>query len=509
MNFLNKPNLMVAAVWLAVFLAGSPALGVSPYDDVLVQQAAKDLQQENYDEALAALTEAWQKGSHTPEKAFLLAQTYRQMLNYPKAKEYLEEALRLKPNLPQAQLMLADTLMALERPKEALPILQSLEASGFEPGQVAYLRGMAEAKEGNYRQALDYFRQAEGDPKVAQEAKFQASLALAAMNRLKEARKTMEEAISINTRSQTADFAQRYMGILEKRAEETKPFRATFTAGFDYDSNVTLQPGGAGAATQVSGQGDVVFTQTATLEYNFHAQGPVSLLTQYSYFQNFHPRIPTFDIMAHYLSAVPTYSYKAGRFWLPFTYNFVDVQSDKYYVGYLVNPNWLHLLSEKFGVEVGARFSRNYYWLPHLSIPQDDRSGKDLGGSLGAYYFFKNQTGFLQARISFDHDDTSGSNWVASNYRLLLGALYPITDKLKAAAFVDLDLQPYDNHFFNGTEFVKKRYDKILVTGLTFTYQLPKGFDFNVHYFFTRDNSNTSLYNYSRHIVGCQLGYRY
>ena len=47
---------------------------------------------------------------------------------------------------------------------------------------------------------------------MAQEAKFQTSLALAALNRLKEARKSMEEAISINTQSQTADFAQALYG---------------------------------------------------------------------------------------------------------------------------------------------------------------------------------------------------------------------------------------------------------------------------------------------------------
>ena len=74
---------------------------------------------------------------------------------------------------------------------------------------------------------------------------------------------------------------------------------------------------------------------------------------------------------------------------------------------------------------------------------------------------------------------------------------------------MDLSLQPYEHQFYNGAGFEDKRFDKILITGLQFTYQLPKGFDFNVHYFFTRDNSNTSLYSYSRHIVGCQLGYRY
>jgi tetratricopeptide (TPR) repeat protein len=495
-------------VLLGAVLMSNPAQAISPYDDVLVQKAAQDLQQENYDEALAGLTEAWQKGTHTPEKAFLLAQTYRQMLNYPKAKEYLEEALRLKPNLSQAQLMLADTLLALDRPKDALPILQSLEASGFEPGQVAFLRGMIETKEGRYSQALDYFQKAQQDPRMAQEAKFQASLALAALNRLKEARKSMEEAISINTRSQTADFANRYMGILDKRLDEIKPFRATVTAGFEYDSNVTLQPGGAGAATQVSGQGDAVFTQTATFEYNLHAQGPFSLLTQYSYFQNFHPHLGNFDIISHYVGAIPTYSYKSGRVWLPFSYNYVDVASDKYFTGFLFTPTWLHMLNDNFGVETTPRFARRYYWTP-LSFGQDDRSGKDYGGSLGAYYFIKNQKGFLQARISYDHDATTGSNWVSDSYRLFLNVLYPITDNLKANAFVDLALQPYEHQFFNGLNFEAKRFDKILITGFQLTYQLPKGFDINVHYFFTRDNSNTSLYNYSRNIVGCQLGYRY
>jgi len=36
------------------------------------------------------------------------------------------------------------------------------------------------------------------NPKLAQEAKFQASLALAALNRVKEARKAMEESIALN-----------------------------------------------------------------------------------------------------------------------------------------------------------------------------------------------------------------------------------------------------------------------------------------------------------------------
>jgi len=506
-----------ALILVGVLLASVPALGVSPYDDVLVQKAARDLQQENYDEALAELNEAWEKGSHTWEKAFLLGQTHRLRLNYPKAREYLEEALRLRPNLPRIQLMLADTLLALDKPKEALPLLQALEPTGFEPGQVALLRGMAEAKEGRFSLALDYFRRAEADPKVAQAAKFQASLALAALNRLPEAQHTMEEAVSLNPQSQTADFAQRYAGLLERRWQETKPFRATVTTGFDFDSNVTLQPGGA-AAAQVSGRGDVAFTETATLEYNFNAGKPFSVLTQYSFFSNFHPRLSNYDLMSHYAAVIPTYSYKDGSVWLPFSYNYVDVHTDKYFTSYLVNPTWLHLLNEHLGIEFSTRFNRQYYWFP-ISLPQDNQSSKDVGGSAGAYYFFKNRTGFLQARFGYEHYFATGSNWDSSSYGLLLAALYPATQKLKFGAFLNLIYQPFDHRFFNGetvdniagNPFVlnDKREDKLLIPGLQITYNLWKGLDFNVHYFFTRDNSNIALYNYTRHIVGCQMSYHY
>ena len=298
------------------------------------------------------------------------------------------------------------------------------------------------------------------------------------------------------------------MGVLEKRTEELRPFRASVTAGWDYDSNVTVQPGGTAAAAQPSGRGDQVFTQTATLEYNFNANQPLSLLAQYSYFQNFHPRVSTFDMMSHFVGAVPTYSYGAGRLWAPISFNYVDVQSDKYFTGVLVNPTWLHLLSENLGLEATFRYYQQYYWWA-ISFPEDNRNGVDLGGSLGAYYFFKKQTGFLQARLSYDNNATTGSNWDNNSYRLLIAALYPITEKLKVNAFVDLNLQPYDHMFYNGVGFEDKRRDKTIITGLQFTYNIWKGLDVNVHYFYTRDKSNTTIYSYSRQIAGLQLGYRY
>jgi tetratricopeptide (TPR) repeat protein len=511
-----QTGLLLACSVLLLLFGALPSLAITPYDDVLVQQAVQNLKQENYDEALAQLTEAWEKGTHTPEKAFLLGQVYRLMLNYSKAKDSLQEALRLKPNFRPAQLMLADTLVALDRPKEAKPILQDLEASGFEPGQTAFLQGVTATKEGKYSEALGYFRKAQADPRMAQEAEFQASLALAALNRFKEAKKAMEETIALNPETPTADFAKRYMGAISQRLEELRPFHITVSSAFDYDSNVTLSSGG-GVST-ISGQASAVFSQTALLEYTFLPAGPFSVLTQYSYFQNFHPAVQGYDLMSHFWGITPTYSFKSGRFWFPFSYTYMDLQSDKYYTGFLLTPTYLHLFGEHLGLEVGGKYNRQYYWTP-VYFNQDDRSGKAWGGSLGMYYFFKKQKGFLQARASYLHNHTTGNNWSSSSYDLLLSALWPITDKFKYNIFLDLTDQPFEHTFYNGETVGNilgapllpqpKRLDQILMLGMQATYELVKGLEASIHWYYIRDNSNINLYNYHRYIVGGQIAYRY
>jgi tetratricopeptide (TPR) repeat protein len=505
---MKRRILILMAVLCGVILTSSPTRAISPFDDVLVQQAVKNLGQENYEEALEELTQAWEKGTRSPDKAYYLGVTYRRLLNYAKAREFLEQAVQMKPNYPEARHLLADTLLALDKPDQAMVQLKELEKSGYQPGQTAFLLGMAAMKQKRSKEALAYFRQAQADPAVAQEAKVQESLVLASLNRLKESQKTLKEAISLAPQSDMAGFAQRYAATLDRRLEDYRPFHFAASVGVDYDSNVTLQPGGASGASQVSGKGDVVYTQTAAMEYNFFPTGPFGLLSQYAYFQNFHPRITNYDVLSHTLGLVPMYQFQNGKLWMPVNYNYTDVQNDKYYTGFSTTPTYLYLLNPTWGLEVGGRAARKYYWFP-ISFPQDDRTAKNLGGSMGVYYFLKNQEGFLQARLSYEHDFAGGSNWDSSTYRLFLSALYPVTSRLKVSTFLDLMLQPFDHQFFNGAIYTPKRRDHTLIYGAQATYTIYRGLEFNVHYYLTRDDSNTPIYDYVRHIVGCQLGYHY
>ena len=506
----NYKGIVLVLVLSLVLLTPGAAGAVTPNDEARVKKATADLDKENYEEALESLTEAWQKGPHTAEKAYLLGKTYRNLLDYKKAREYLEEALRLKPDYPQARLFLADTLVALGQLSQAREELTKLEGAGYQPSQTALLLGIAAEREKQYSQALDYFRKAQEDPELAQEAKLHLGQVLAAQRQWKESQQVLEEAIKLAPQTPTAELSQRYLSSLGTQAERLRPYHITAAASFDWDSNVTLQPGSPAAAATVSGRGDMAYSQTATMEYTLLPTGPFSVLGTYTYFQNFHPRLTTFDLNSHTVGLAPTYEFKSGRFWAPFFFNYTDVQSDKYYTAYSLTPLYLHMLTSNVGLEMGFRFIRKYYW-SQIFFPSDSRSAKTPGGSLGLYYFFMNQTGYVQARFVYEHDFATGNNWSNSNYRFYVGALYPVTSRLKLTAFLDFILQPYSNNFFdpNIGIYTNPRNDQIVVLGLQATYNIYKGLDVNAHYFFVRDASNKALYDYDRNIVGAQLTYRY
>ncbi len=59
------------------------------------------------------------------------------------------------------------------------------------------------------------------------------------------------------------------------------------------------------------------------------------------------------------------------------------------------------MVTPDIGLEATLRLIRNYYWWLQ-PFPQENRSSKNIGGSLGAYYFFKKQQGYVQARATYE-----------------------------------------------------------------------------------------------------------
>ena len=502
-------HLLLLAIVFTGLVIVAPADALSPYDDVLVAQGLRNLQAENFDEALVNFKTAWEKGAKTPEKAYYLGIVNFRLTNYPEALNFMERAVNLDPKFNEARLQLAAIYLALDKPAEALPYLQELEAAGYKPSVTAMYLGQVAAKQKRYSEAVRYFQLAEADPLLAQEAKIQASLAMSRQDKHSDARRALEEAIGVNPTSREAGFAQRYIDALDRRIKDTRPLHIRLGASFDYDSNVTLTPGdAAGASVIPTGGRDAVFTQFGNFEYEFFPTGPYGLMASYNLFMTWHPRLTQYDVMSHTFGATPSYRTPNGTFWLPFRFNYTDLDSNKYWTAFTLTPTYLHMLKPDIGLETGLRLARNYYWWLQ-PFPQEDRSSMNIGGNVGMYYFFKRQQGYVQTRASYEYNDASGSNWTSSIYSLLLSTLYPVTDKLRLNPSLELIYQPFDHPWFNGVDYQAKRRDQSLVFGFQVLYKLYKDFDANLHYYYIRNDSNTPLYDYDRQIAGVLFEYRY
>ncbi len=505
----RRLRLLLVSGMLLCLLAAMPAGAQTPYDDILVAQGLRHLQAENVDEALVDLLTAWEKGTKTAEKAYYLGIAYFRLTQYDRAVDFMTRAVELDPTFQEARLQLAAIHLALDRPGEAQPLLEELAAAGYKPTHTAMLLGQVALRQKRYDAAAGYFREAAADPMLAQQAKLQEGLALSYLDRHTEARWALEQAISLNPTSREAGFAQRYVDALRRRQQEVQHWHLRVGVSFDYDSNVSISPGDPAAAKIIpTGKGDVVFTQLGNIEYDFFPTKPYSLVASYNLFMTWHHRLTLYDVISHTFGLTPSYRLAQGTFWLPFRYNYTDLDSNKYWTAFTLTPTYLHMVKPNLGLETGLKLARNYYWWLQ-PFPEENRSSRNLGGNLGMYYFFKRQQGFIQARFSYEYNQAAGNNWTSSMYSLLFNVLYPVTETLRLNPSVELISQPFDHRWFDGLEYQAKRRDKIMVAGLQVLYRIYKGFDLNLHYYYVRDDSNLPLYDYDRHITGLLIEYRY
>lgn len=299
-------------------------------------------------------------------------------------------------------------------------------------------------------------------------------------------------------------------------------------ADFDYDTNATQQ-NALPADIQTTGKrSSMVYTQNLKVQYDFNPAGPFNLQAKYDYLQNFHTQASFVDTMMHTWTLTPSYLLGTDRnikLWAPLAFQYIDVGSDKYITSFTLNPKLFHRFSQTMGYALEVRVGRRYGWLPQMFPDLYDYTSRGMGGSLG-YYFFVGKGGYLQARLSYDYVGARGSNNDASRYSLLLSGEYPVTSRLSFLLFLDLAFQQSDHNFRQGRiVFVNvppgvavivppeptfpSRQDRNLLFGTVATYKIYKGLESSLHYYYTRHDSNIAPYDYTSHIFGGQLAYKY
>ena len=145
--------------------------------------------------------------------------------------------------------------------------------------------------------------------------------------------------------------------------------------------------------------------------------------------------------------------------------------------------------------------NEDYLWTP--SIPDENRDGNNLAGSLGWYQFFADKKGFLNLCYAMDKDWTKGDNWeylgnrVGTTLLIPGSTLHSFLNNFNITVSGDIFFQDFSK---SNTVYNVYRKDTVYTVSALAAYKIFKNTEIQLQYTHVVDNSNINVYQYTRNV---------
>ncbi len=475
---------------------------VSAEADHYIQRGMKDLDEENYEEAIMSFRKAREADPRSSLAAYLLGITYKLIQDYRSALPHLEDAVNLSPAVREAFFELAEVYYYLERFEDSIKMIDSAEAANGVTHKTAFLRGLALMRLGRYTEAVESFTKAkELNPKLTQSADFHIAMALMKEGRTEEAEKALNEVVLADPNTDLAAVASRHIEVLKSGTKAQKALRLNAGLSFQYDDNVILKPSDQTAAAGITGEHDTKYVATFSAEYRTVPQKHLRIRARYSFYMSDHTNLGSHDVMSHTVMLAPSYLMERGLLSLIAADNYTLVDDVEYLDTFTLSPNYTFVLKRNQTVRASLAFQKKEFLRAPLHADEDRDS---MNYSLGIAYtrFFAGRKGLLGAVYRFNEEDTDGVNWDNRSNSLQINTVIPIIENFSASASAEILHQHYKNV---NTNFLKRRRDITYTFSVVLGYTLNDRLKLELRYSHIRDDSNIAVYDYRRNITGLWL----
>jgi tetratricopeptide (TPR) repeat protein len=487
---------------LFIFLMAICVFGETEYISAqsLLDIGIKEYKAENYEEALEVLIKAKAQQPGSPEVAYYLGLTYKQMGNYKEAVVQFKDALGLTPPAKDAYPELIETLFYLTEIKEAKEWLNRAEKEKVTPGRLSFLRGLILLKEKKEKDALKAFKKAkELDPSLSQTSDIQIARIFARQKRFSEARDSLKAVISVDPTSETASFAKEYEDALSRSVKKYKPWSVNAGGAYQYDDNAVLKPSKRIPNVDISGEKDSSIITALRFIYTPLLKEPWVFTGQYYSYTNTYFDNHRVNLIHQAISLTPGYNFNKGVLTLPVSFTYQWLREKEYLHLTQAKPTVHYMLSPDHIIQLSAGYTRREMLRsPPNHDRNEERDGNIWSISPGYLHPFKGGKGLLYFHYEFSNDDTEGKNWENMENRFTLGLIFPVIEKVSLSATGDILLQDYRHtHTFYGM----KRSDRIYYGSTGVRWEILKGLKLNLQYGHTRADSNIDVYEYRRNQV--------
>jgi tetratricopeptide (TPR) repeat protein len=453
---------------------------------------------ENFDEALGVLKQARLEEPQSTLAAYYLGLTYKQMQNYKDAIPPLRDAVTIAPKIKGALIELIDCLYQTDQLEEANKWIAEAETEGIRPAQTAFLKGMVLMKEEKSDAAISSFENAKAlDQSMTQAADYQIATEYLKTGKFANAKSVFQQLTLVDPNSTMANFANTYMDAIARREEAMKPFRVSAGIYWQYDDNVVLLPSDSTVATNITDKADSREVVTANAEYKQRINDVFDIKAQYFLYWAKQNDLGFYDTLSNTFVLQPDVTLKGGGLLtFPTAYNITRVNDKAYLSSPSTNAVYNFMVGNHNMGQAYIKYAyKDYMWAP--TIDDEDRTGNDLGGGFGWYFFFMKNRGFINLRYSILKEWTTGQNWDNWENDVNATLLVPVLDKLNVTLSGGTSFQNFDN---SNTIFHVTRHDQVYTISALAAYKIYKDSEIQLQYTFVRDSSNIKVYDYSRNI---------
>jgi len=499
----------LCAVILSLIVACSTGLSAVAEDselDTRIKNAVYKYRQENYDEALRDLKVLRAEYPDNSLIAYYEGLTYKSMENYTAAANDLRASLGMTPKLKGALLELIDVLYRLDRLDEAKKWIKVAEDEGIRPAQAAFLKGLTLLKAGEFDGAIEAFTNAkELDVELTKMADYQIGVVYVKQRMYNEAKDVFGDLVNLDPDSDVASYASRYIEAIDKKIDREKPLNLYLKFGFEYDSNVVLNPDNSAFAAQVADENDTREVWDFRGDYTFRTKDNMyNLKTGYALRYSMQNELMRYTYLQNVFTLQPSVNFDNFMVTFPANYNYTIVDGKNYVYSISAGNVNNFLVLDGHMLQTGLIYKYNEYLRPPFG--DEDRTGNELTGSLGWFWFILSNKGFLNIRYDLGNDWTKGRNWENMTNRIHFGAYAPFLEKFKAIFNAEVT---FKNYRYSHSFFDKKRNDQIYSMSGLLSYEFLKNAEIQFQYTFVNERSTLSLYSYTRHVFTGAVQYKF
>ena len=529
----SNPRRPVAATLLAVWVIGLAWLLVCPAPvqgeesleafELNYSRGAVEFDRGRYDEAEAFFREALKARPDDPEAAAYLGQTLLRRKKYDEAEGVFRRMLAVDPASSQARFGLGVLQYKQKRYADAKENLLAAEKASPDDALIHYYLGLIHHELGEFEEAPSQFSQAMAlSPDLAPTAQYYTGVAHFRRGAFTEARTALEATIAEEPESEQAQSAKDLLTQLEKGAPPPSRWKVNAAAGMEYDTNVVLLPGGTSppaGSTGISQQSDYRSVLTGSLDFRGFQTEQWTGGISYAIYQSFHSRLSGFDVEDHAPSAYLQYQEGPWSLNLQYIYNYTLVGRSPYLNANTALATLTLAENDIFSTQLTFRYMDKIFRSGRFLLNQA-RNGKNwLAGVTQYMAFGENNKGRVWLGYIFDTDVTGGgspnvagppntpdnADWAYEGHHVTTGVEFPPIFTLEPSLAFDWIHQQYLNPNSYSVDGLTKRRDNIYSFTGAVGRDLGETFSLTFQYAYTRDDTNVDVFTYTRSVFSLML----